>query len=189
MPQGYTPERPAPLVLVLHGANGNARRALEPLVPLAEEAGLLLLAPDARGPSWDRIWLRGWGPDVRYIDGALAHAFARLAVDPGRLAVLGFSDGATYALSLGLSNGDLFSHVLALSPGFAAPAALRGAPRVFVSHGTRDAVLPVDACGRKVVEQLEGAGLRVRYREFDGGHEVPPEVGREALDFLLAPGG
>lgn len=189
VPASYAPERPAPLALVLHGANGNARRALEPLVPLAEETGMVLLAPDAKGRSWDRIALRGWGPDVRYIDGALAHAFARLSVDPGHLAVWGFSDGASYALSLGLTNGDLFGHVLALSPGFAAPVTVRGAPRVFVSHGVHDTVLPVDKCGRKVVAQMEQAGLHVRYHEFDGAHEVPPSIGREALDFFLAPGG
>ena len=188
VPASYAPATPAPFALVLHGAGGNARRALEPLVPLAEAAGLVLLAPDARGPTWDRIWLNGWGPDVRYIDGALAHAFARLTVDPGHLAVLGFSDGASYALSLGLTNGDLFSHVLALSPGFAAPTALRGAPRVFVSHGVNDPVLPVDRCGRKVAARLREAGVSVRYREFDGGHEVPPALQREGLDFFLAPG-
>lgn len=35
---------------------------------------------------------------------------------------------------------------------------------------------------------MEKAGLRVHYREFDGGHEVPPALGREVLDFFLAPG-
>jgi hypothetical protein len=58
-------------------------------------------------------------------------------VDPTRLAVGGFSDGTSYALSLGLTNGDLFSHVLAFSPGFAVPARRRGRPRLFLSHGAR----------------------------------------------------
>jgi predicted esterase len=35
------------------------------------------------------------------------------------LAVSGFSDGASYALSIGPANGDLFTHVMAFSPGFA----------------------------------------------------------------------
>ncbi len=30
----------------------------------------------------------------------------------------GFSDGASYALSLGVPNGDLFTHIVAFSPGF-----------------------------------------------------------------------
>src|SRR3712207_7974813 len=50
----------------------------------------------------------------------------------------GFSDGASYALSLGIPNGDLFTHLVAFSPGFAAPDGQRGHPRVFVGHGVDD---------------------------------------------------
>ena len=45
---------------------------------------------------------------------------------------------ASYALSLGIANGNLFSHVLAFSPGFLAPAGQTGSPRICVSHGTQD---------------------------------------------------
>jgi predicted esterase len=112
--------------------------------------------------------------------------FSRYAVDPGRIAVGGFSDGASYALSLGITNGDLFGHVLAFSPGFMAPAAQVGFPRVFVSHGAHDTVLPVDRCSRRIVPELERAGYDVRYREFEGGHVVPPEIGREAVNWFAA---
>jgi phospholipase/carboxylesterase len=59
---------------------------------------------------------------------------------------------------LGINNGDLFTHVLAFSPGFVAPAAWVGMPRIFVSHGTRDEVLPIDFCSRKIVPMLKHAG-------------------------------
>ena len=72
--------------------------------------------------------------------------FARFTV--GTVTVCGFSDGASYALSIGLANGDLFGHVLAWSPGFVAPPEFVGRPRVFVSHGTDDRVLPIDRCSR-----------------------------------------
>jgi predicted esterase len=85
------------------------------------------------------------------------------AIDPARVAIGGFSDGASYALSLGLTNGDLFSHVLAFSPGFMAPAGQEGSPRIFVSHGTRDAVLPIDRCSRRIVPTLRRAGYDVAY--------------------------
>jgi phospholipase/carboxylesterase len=101
-------------------------------------------------------------------------------VDPARVGVGGYSDGASYALSLGLANGDLFSDVLAFSPGFLAPAGQTGSPRIFVSHGTQDGGLPIDSCSRRIVPQLERAGYEVRYREFEGGHVVPPGIAREA---------
>ena len=101
------------------------------------------------------------------------------------MAVGGYSDGGSYALSLGLTNGDLFPHVLAFSPGFLMPAGRTGSPRVFVSHGTGDGWLPIGRTSRRIVPQLERAGYAVRYREFEGGHVVPPAVAAEAARWLV----
>jgi phospholipase/carboxylesterase len=100
----------------------------------------------------------------------------------------GFSDGASYALSVGLGNGDLFTHVLAFSPGFMAPAVVVGEPRVYVSHGSRDEVLPI-GCSRRIVPELGRAGYDVRYHEFDGPHTVPEAVARGAVDWFLGRSG
>ncbi|MDP8969465.1 MAG: phospholipase [Actinomycetota bacterium] len=188
VPAGYRPDRPAPMVLMLHGAGGNALGGLDPLVRLADEAGLILLAPDSRGRNWDLI-VGGYGPDVAFIDRALAQAFARYAVDEQRIAVEGFSDGASYALSLGMVNGDLFSHVIAFSPGFAARGTTQGSPDFFISHGIRDPVLPIDSSSRRIVPRLRRAGYVVRYQEFDGGHVVPPEVALQAVTWFVNGGG
>jgi phospholipase/carboxylesterase len=183
LPAGYRADRPMPLVVLLHGAGGNPRRVLGFVTSLADSTGVMLLAPQSAGTTWDVVRGR-YGPDVAFIDGALAHVLAHYAVDTTRLAVGGFSDGATYALSLGVTNGDLFTHVIAFSPGFMVPAAQRGAPGLFVSHGTKDQVLSIDACSRRIVRRLRDAGYEVRYREFEGGHTVPPGVAREAFEWL-----
>ena len=189
VPGGYRAGRPSPMAVLLHGAGGDARATLDLLRPLADATGSILLVPTSREYTWDVI-VGGYGPDVEAIDRALRETFARYAVDPARLAVGGFSDGASYALSLGIDNGDLFTDVLAFSPGFAAPAGRVGSPRFFVSHGTRDRVLPIERCSRRIVPQLERAGYEVTYREFDGGHTVPPEVALEAAGrFAPAPNG
>jgi phospholipase/carboxylesterase len=62
-----------------------------------------------------------------------------------------------------------------------APAGRRGSPRVFVSHGTRDGVLPIDLCSRKIVPELKRADYDVHYREFDGGHTIPATIALEAV--------
>jgi phospholipase/carboxylesterase len=183
VPPSHDATRAAPLVLLLHGAGGAARGGLAPLLPLADATGLLLLAPDARLMTWDVI-MGGYGPDVAFIDRALAHTFARCAIDASRLAIGGFSDGASYALTLGLSNGDLFTHIIAFSPGFVAPSERRGHPQVFVSHGVRDNILPIDRCGRRVVRELRGVGFDVDYHEFDGPHTVPPQIAQGAVNWL-----
>jgi phospholipase/carboxylesterase len=186
VPAGVRPERPAPLVLVLHGAGATAQHGLELLLGQVDDAGLVLLAPSSQGRTWDLV-LGGYGPDVAWIDRALAEVFQRLPMDPSRLAVGGFSDGASYAISLGLTNGDLFSHVLAFSPGFAAPARRHGRPDLFVSHGTRDRVLPIDRCSRRLVPELRQAGYQVRYREFDGGHAIPAAIAQDAVAWFGSP--
>lgn len=184
IPPGYRADRPAPMVVLLHGAGGYAEHTIPLLRDLADRAGLILLAPESRGPTWDVI-LDDFGPDVAFIDKALAQTFARYSIDASRIAVGGFSDGASYALSLGLTNGKLFNHVVAFSPGFIAPIRHEGAPRFFISHGLHDGVLPIARCSRRLVPMLEQAGYRVVYREFDGGHTVPPFIAGEAVDWLL----
>jgi phospholipase/carboxylesterase len=179
VPAGYGAGRPAPLVVLLHGAGGDARTTLDLLRRLADTTGIILLAPTSREYTWDVI-VGGYGPDVEAIDRVLEETFSRYAVDLTRLAVGGFSDGASYALSLGINNGDLFTDVLAFSPGFMAPSVSVGTPRFFVSHGKRDRVLPIERCSRRIVPQLERAGYGVMYREFDGGHTVPSEIALEA---------
>lgn len=185
VPPNYHVEHPAPLAVMLHGAGGDAPRSLGLLRSIADEHGLILLGAASRGRTWDSI-LGRYGPDITVLDRALAQVFSRYAVDPTRLAIGGFSDGASYALSVGITNGDLFTHVIAFSPGFMAPAARQGKPRLFISHGTHDTVLPIERCSRRIVPQVRRAGYDVLYREFDGPHTVPPATVREAMDWYVA---
>jgi phospholipase/carboxylesterase len=122
---------------------------------------------------------------VRFLDRALARTFALGPVDPDRIAIGGFSDGASYALSLGLANGDLFRCVLAFSPGFSSPPSELGDPRVFVAHGIDDEVLPIDVCSRRIVPALQARGYAVEYDEFVGGHTVPDDVVERAIALLV----
>ena len=179
VPSGYRPEVAAPLAVKLHGAGSDAKAALRPFLPLADARGLLLLATDAVARTWDVIE-RDFGPDVAALDAALEQAFATYSIDSARLSVEGFSDGASYALSLGVVNGELFGRVVAFSPGFVVVPERHGQPSLFVSHGVHDRVLPIDRCSRRLVPALTAAGYDVTYREFDGGHTVPPEVASEA---------
>ena len=184
VPPGYTHERPAPLALMLHGAGGDAHHGLSLLQTLAERLGIILVAPASRQATWDVIADR-YGEDVALVDRALTETFKHYAVDTKRLAIGAFSDGASYALSLGITNGELFSHVLAFSPGFMRPTRQQGAPRLFISHGRADRVLPIDACSRRIVGQVQGAGYDVIYREFEGGHIIPPDIAQAAINWLI----
>ena len=179
VPPGAT--GPLRLVVVLHGAGGVARSALRLLRGRADDGRLLLLAPGSTGRTWDVI-RGGYGPDVRMIDRLLDEVASAYPLSGVTLA--GFSDGGTYALSLGLANGDVFDSVIAFSPGYRAKGTTLGTPRVFVSHGTGDDVLPIDRCSRRLVPRLRRTGYEVTYHEFDGGHTVPSQVVRRAATWL-----
>jgi phospholipase/carboxylesterase len=185
VPKSYQPDKPAPFILLMHGAGGWARR-LEALFPVAYEFGAIVLSPESRDRgTWDGLQ-GSFGPDIEFLQRALTHCFDRCAVDTRRLAIGGFSDGATYALSAGLASGDVFTHIIAFSPGFViSGAGLRGKPRIFVSHGTADRILPIESTSRRIVPALERAGYPVKYREFEGPHTVPPAIGREAFQWWV----
>ena len=176
---------PLPLLLFLHGATQSADDMFWYLDSAPDEAGVAILAPNARETTWDAI-TDSFGPDVDFINRALERVFATVAIDTARLAIGGFSDGATYAIALGLINGDLFKRVAAFSPGFVMDGARQGQPRFFVSHGTRDQILPIDRCGRRVAADLKARQYEVTFREFDGGHGIPPDVMREGLHWVAS---
>lgn len=187
-----TAEAGAPLLVFLHGATGSGRAHLRAVLAAADRYGVVLVAPDSRDPvTWDLIAERRFGPDVAFLDRVLDAVVdgLDLDVDTSRLAVGGVSDGASYALAVGLGNGDIFPAVLAFSPGFLVAPTLVGRPRIFVSHGTGDRILPIDACSRSFVPELEQAGYEVEYHEFDGGHTVPPAVADRAVRWWLGTGG
>jgi poly(3-hydroxybutyrate) depolymerase len=74
-------------------------------------AGIIVLAPDSCGTTWDRLQGANgvFGPDIAFIGAAMTETFALYNVDPARLAIQGFSDGATYALALGASSCQRFT--------------------------------------------------------------------------------
>jgi phospholipase/carboxylesterase len=189
VPNGYEHGRPAALALMLHGAGGHAEHGLSLLRQYADQNNILLLAPASRAATWDIIVNSRFGTDVIFIDQALTLAFERYTIDPAHIAIGGFSDGASYALCLGLSNGDLFTHILAFSPGFAYTIEQQGRPAVFISHGLHDQVLPITPCSRRIVPQLQGQSLPVLYHEFDGGHEIPPVISQSGVEWFIHGGG
>lgn len=183
VPKRYRADVPAPLAVLLHGAGQAADELIGPMQPLADETGMVLVAPNSRDSSWD-IRYGAFGADVTFINKMLERVFDQVRVNASRISLCGFSDGASYALSIGLINGDLFSRVLAMSPGFMVNPHPVGKPKIFVTHGTRDQILDIDRTSRVLVPQLKAAGYDVEYHEFDGRHGVSPPLLRDAVAWM-----
>ncbi|HVY89842.1 MAG TPA: hypothetical protein VG942_13305, partial [Hyphomonadaceae bacterium] len=120
VPASYLSDHPAPFLLLLHGASGRGDNMIRKFKDEADRRGIILLAPDSEGNTWDVALTYGnsrqaphFGNDAVRVDAALSQTFARYAIDPRHAGIAGFSDGAGYALSLGVKNSRLFPSIMA----------------------------------------------------------------------------
>lgn len=170
IPERADPTAPAPLIVALHGLGGQGSDMMGALRSDARRRGVVIVAPSSRGMTW-QLEDGPVGADAAFIDRTLATVFACVAIDPGKIAVLGFSDGGSYALSTGISNGDLFSDVIAFAPiRFHAPVSV-GQPRFFISSGRADTGARIGDV-RAIERQLTGFGYDVAFNEHAGGHFI-----------------
>jgi phospholipase/carboxylesterase len=184
VPPSYDASKPAPFLLALHGATGSGDSMLRGTRPPAEKHGVIVLSPSSRDTTWDAI--RGsFSTDFSRIDRMLTDVFDQCAIDARHLGVVGFSDGATYAVSMGIINGDVFTHVIGHSAGFIVPGSVHGRPKVYLSHGRQDTILPIDQCGRRIASQLTRQAYVLRFDEFDGGHMASPEIRETAVSWFV----
>ncbi|MEO8546738.1 MAG: PHB depolymerase family esterase [Sphingomicrobium sp.] len=189
-----------PLVVLLHGNNRPPDELVQAFKSQADARGLILLAPKSSAGTWDLVAdaarFHGgrpkggdkprFGPDVARIDAVLGETFAKANIDPAHVVLAGFSDGASYALSLGLANPGLFSAILALSPGLmVAPEAADAEQRLFIAHGRDDRMIAVAVSRDGLAPALSAAGMNVRLHLFNGGHEIDRRSLNDGLEFAL----
>lgn len=184
VPAGLEARMPVPLFVMFHGAGGYPGKVLPFIEEHAEHRKFLVLAPYSLYPTWD-IVIGGSGPDLERLHRALTAVTSRYRVDRDHLAFAGFSDGASYALSIGITNGDIASHVIAFSGGFMSIFTQNGSPRVFIAHGLIDEQLPIATSGRANAAALTSAGYEVQYVEFNGLHAIQPVIVGVAIEFFL----
>jgi phospholipase/carboxylesterase len=184
VPTGLDEHAPVPLFVMFHGAGGFPEKVLPFIEEHAEREKFLVLAPHSMLATWD-IVVGGHGPDLERLHLALVEVSSHYRIDRHHLAFAGFSDGASYALSVGITNGDIASHVVAFSGGFMSIFTQEGAPKVFITHGLVDEQLPIETSGRANATRLTAAGYDVQYVEFNGLHAIQPAIVGMAVEFFL----
>jgi predicted esterase len=183
VPKSYQAGTPMPVVMWLHGLAGSGEGSRS-LFPLAEEFGFVVIAPESRGLTWGNE-IPGFDDDVHFLGPAYRHVANLVDLDPEHVALAGVSDGAGYALSMGLAYGNVFNHLMVFAGGLMIPFRKQGKPRIFFAHGVNDSNMPIDLTARKFVPQLKADGYDVTYHEYPGGHRVPPAEIREAFKWFL----
>jgi len=187
VPEYYSDARDWPLVFALHGGSGNGRSFLWTWLREARTRGVILVSPTAVGDTWA---LSGPDIDSPNLQAILDQVRQRWRIDASRMLLGGMSDGGTFTYVSGLEPASPFTHLAPTSAAFhpflaemADPARLRGLP-IFVTHGARDWMFPVDMA-RDAQAALEAAGAAVTYREIpDLSHTYPREINAELLDWM-----
>ena len=194
-PPGYDRSKPVPLLVVLHGAGGNKEEFSKPFEALADEAGFLLFSMQGmvplgeKGYAWyDESYRQTPGKFENPILDAVRQAKRERAIDPERVYLLGFSQGAAMAVHTGLRTPGLIRGAIGIGGAYAPnepvisgglrTAAQRGF-RAFLLVGEKEPAEMREAHDR-AVEQLKGAGLQVEAKAFAGGHELPAAGSRKA---------
>lgn len=201
------------LVVLLHGWGADGED-LVPLANVLAGPGVRCLVPEAPlvraggGRAWwhldqgDRpahVWNDelppGYRPhraveNARRAVQALIRS-ARKRYAPESVALVGFSQGGMLALDVALHDDPNVDRVAVLSGVLIADSlpALHAAraphPRVFVSHGKFDPVLPFQG-GESIRTILEPRGFTVTWLPFDGGHEIPRDVVAQLRTFVIS---
>lgn len=169
-----------PVVVFLHGAGHVDGGAMDVLCREVSSKKFILLAPSAYRDSWD-ILRGGWGEDVAALNEQLNWLREHYMIDDNRISMLGFSDGASYALSLCVRN-PVISCAAALSPGFYLGNAQSSS--LFISHAQNDNILSFSGVQRLRTQLLE-EGANVTFMMHDAGHSCPERVVTVALTFCL----
>jgi phospholipase/carboxylesterase len=189
------------LLVLLHGAGHRQREMIEQFTAEADARGIVLLAPTSQGITWDSVATAEEPPslssplanaqarrfsasrDADRVEAAIVALGKQVAVDRARTVLAGFSDGATFALAMGMARTHAFAAVIAWSPGIAIRAASPAkGRRVFISHGRQDPLLRFDETCGEIVPLVQSEGGAVAFMPFDGGHEAPPAVKDAFLD-------
>lgn len=102
-------------------------------------------------------------------------------IDPKKVTLIGFSQGAILSYAIGLSYPEKVSKIVAMSGYLNTEMAKENFEennfsnlKIFVSHGTVDQVIPVE-WARKTGPALEKLEIEFVYKEYPVGHGVAPQ--------------
>ena len=188
IPSTYDPQKPAPLVVDLHGLNITPLQQIlfDGTTDFAERYGFIVLAP--MGFNLSSWWgsrpgtpvataAEKPGSDVRYSNTELAEIDAmallksireQYTVDPDRIYLMGHSMGGAGTYYLGGKYNDIWAGLAPISGagGIAEGAADRyKSLPMLIMHGAKDSIVP-PATSRRAVAALQAAGAPHLYLEF-----------------------
>ncbi len=179
IPETYSPDRPWPLVVALHGGYSHGRDFIWTWLREARSRGFVLLAPTSLGQTWSILDVAvDAQPLRRHIDDLCS----RVNIDRNRILLTGMSDGGTFALAAGISRDCPYCAIASVSCALP-PVEMRHAEgkRLFWLHGAQDWMFPVSRTVQ-ACKALSQSGADIKLKIVDNlSHAYP----REENDTIL----
>jgi phospholipase/carboxylesterase len=188
---------PGALVVMLHGLSGdeNVMWIFDHALPRDATviAPRALYAGEFGGHSWARSVVRDDLDDVDFQEALevlsrfMAEVIAQYEIDPQRVILMGFSQGAALSYAYSLRHPEALRGVIALA-GFLpdssrAVSVTPAVPHYLILHGTHDEAVPIDRA-RAARSVLEAHGAIVEYHEHHMGHKVSAQGMREIARWI-----
>lgn len=188
VPKGISAQKPAPLIVLLHGSGRNGLSLVEKWQSLAEKEGIVLAGPDSTNT-------RGWsapkdGP--AFLHDLVEALKSKYAINPRRVYLFGHSAGAIFALYMSLQESQYFAatavHAGALpqDSNDVIVAAKRKIPMA-IWVGTEDEAFPLESV-RATRDVLKENGFAIQLTEIPKHnhwyYDLAPKINSEAWEFL-----
>ncbi|MFT7673987.1 MAG: polyhydroxybutyrate depolymerase [Gammaproteobacteria bacterium] len=189
LPSSYNNDQSVPLLMVLHGRNGNAKRISEStgFSKRADQHGFIAVYPTGTNQQWNYLYGIPGAPDGSDDPGfllALTDAVINTYnVDRKRLYVTGISNGGFMAQRLACDQSDQYSGFASVAAG--AYAVLSGncnrsAPiNALYIHGTEDRLVPWEGLGirdESGSEQLVTMSIKSSLKFWAEHNQCSPKV-------------
>ncbi|MEK5332275.1 alpha/beta hydrolase [Lysinibacillus sp. FSL W8-0992] len=197
-PTNMDPTKKYPAIFLLHGMGSNEEDLPQLVQEFQDQCHIISVrGPITQKPGYAFFTIQEVGkPDRAIFDKVLIalqrfmlEAIEEFQIDPHKVYVLGFSQGAVLAQSLAFVMGNLITGIVALSgytPKFVTEEyAIRTVNHLhaFISHGDYDYVIP-SQWGVESKELFEQFGASVSFKQYPDGHGVTPENRQDLVMFL-----
>lgn len=196
-------EKPAPLILMLHGYGSDENDLFSFANYLPEQYTIISVrAPYAMQPMGNAWYAINFDADANKFSDTkqaiasrdkiktfITEAVEAYNIDKNKVSLLGFSQGTILSFATALTYPHLIKNIIGLSGyidinmiDMADPSTLKHL-KVFSSHGTADQVIPVD-WARKTPQILKTYNVDCTFKEFPVGHGVSQDNFQAVLSWL-----
>nr|WP_233713334.1 dienelactone hydrolase family protein [Lederbergia citri] len=198
MPATEELRRTYPAIFLMHGMGSNEQDILTLVSGLEKDAYIFgIRGPIEQPPGFAYFTIEGFGKPhrsvfadtVRKLEEFIENALNTYTIDPEKVFLGGFSQGAILSMTLGLTMGGRIKGVMAFSgyiPLFVREEYSKQHTsnlQIYISHGEKDPVFPLE-WGEANRDYFDKLGATVTYHAYPAGHTISLENYNDFREWL-----